>query len=104
MADRGRFWGDDSGGDDDSDDDDGEGGAGGAGGAAGAGAKAGPAAGGADKSKARFVDLESDSESDEEKRVVRTAKDKKWDAMLSIIATLTKHLRANNWVEVEECA
>ena len=36
--------------------------------------------------------------------VVRTAKDKKWDAMLSIIATLTKHLRANNWVEVEECA
>jgi len=99
MADRGRFWGDDDESDDESDGS-GEDGGGGGGGRV-AAAAAAPAAGGA---KARFVDLESDSESDDEKRVVRTAKDKRWDAMLSIIATLNKHLRANNWVEVEDSA
>ncbi len=50
----------------------------------------------------RFVDLESDSESDDEKRVVRTAKDKKWDQLLTIIAAVRNQLRINNWVAIEE--
>jgi len=94
---RGRFWGaEDSDDDDDRSDDDSQD----------AGAAAGAAAGakGAAAGRGRFADLESDSESDDEKRVVRTAKDKKWDAMLSIIASLNKQLRADNWGEVEEGA
>lgn len=94
---RGRFWGaEDSDDDDDRSDDDSQD----------AGAAAGATAGakGAAAGRGRFADLESDSESDDEKRVVRTAKDKKWDAMLSIIASLNKQLRADNWGEVEEGA
>ncbi len=52
----------------------------------------------------RFVDLESDSESDDEKRIVRTAKDKKWDKLLTIIGSVRNQLRINNWVAIEEGA
>ena len=97
SSNRGRFWGADESDDDDDRDENGsiDDGAGGAAGGGRAGVDA--------KSKsARFVDLDSDSDSDDEKRVVRTAKDKKWDAMLSIIASMNKQLHANNWQEVEE--
>ena len=97
SSNRGSFWGADDSDDDDDRDEDGslDDGAGGAAGGGRVGVDA--------KSKAaRFVDLDSDSESDDEKRVVRTAKDKKWDAMLSIIASMNKQLRVNNWQEVED--
>jgi hypothetical protein len=50
----------------------------------------------------RFAELEEESESDDEKRVVRTAKDKKWEAMLSIINNLRNQLRIHDWVRIEE--
>jgi len=54
--------------------------------------------------KGRFaVGVESDSsESEEEKRVVRTSKDKKLDALLVIITGIRNQLRINNWIAIEE--
>lgn len=40
------------------------------------------------------------SESDEEKRVVRSAKDKKWEVLTSIIKAMKNHIKINDWVSI----
>lgn len=49
------------------------------------------------------VGMESDSsESEDEKRVVRTNKDKKLEALLVIITGIRNQLRISNWSSIEE--
>ncbi len=50
----------------------------------------------------RFMAVESESESEDENRVVRSAKDKRWDALLSIIGSIRNHLRISDWVALQE--
>jgi hypothetical protein len=47
----------------------------------------------------RFQLEESDSESEDEGRVVRTEKDKKFEAINTFITAIRNQLRQNNWVE-----
>ncbi len=49
------------------------------------------------------VGIDSDSsESEDEKRIVRTTKDKKLEALLVIITSIRNQLRINNWSAIEE--
>lgn len=52
----------------------------------------------------RFQLEESDSESEDEGRVVRSEKDKKFEAINVIITAIRNQLRQNNWVETQDCA
>ena len=52
----------------------------------------------------RFQLEESDSESEDEGRVVRSEKDKKFEAINSIITAIRNQLRQNNWVETQDGA
>lgn len=53
--------------------------------------------------QSRFAELdEDDSDSDDEDRVVRSEKEKRFDAIQSVIGTLRNHMKINNWVEIEE--
>jgi len=70
-------------------------------GAGGGGARraAGPA-----KVVSRFAADSSDSEESTSGRVVRSEKDKKFDALLTIITAIRNQLRNNNWVEIQDGA
>ena len=58
--------------------------------------------GGGKKAGGRFQ-ADSDSESDDDtQRVVRTEKEKKFDAILTITVAIRNQLRNNNWVEVQD--
>jgi hypothetical protein len=46
--------------------------------------------------------VESESESDEEARVVRTAKEKRWEALLKVIGIIRNHLKISDWVSLQE--
>ena len=46
--------------------------------------------------------VESESESEDEGRVVRSAKDKRWEMLLSIITQLRNRLRIGDWVRAQD--
>jgi translation initiation factor 3 subunit C len=48
--------------------------------------------------------VESESESDDEARVVRTAKEKRWEAMNKAIGEIHNHLKISDWSALQEGA
>ena len=68
--------------------------------AAGGGGKGGKAAARSN----RFQVSESEPESEDEGRVVRSEKEKKFDALLTIVTAIRNQLRTSNWVEVQDGA
>ena len=52
----------------------------------------------------KFAVQDSESESEDEQRVVRTEKEKKFDALLTIVTAIHNQLRNNNWVEIQNGA
>jgi translation initiation factor 3 subunit C len=71
--------------------------------AGGGGAKGKPSAPNARPAN-RFQMEESESESEDEGRVVRSEKDKKFEALLTITTAIRNQLRIANWVEVQDGA
>jgi translation initiation factor 3 subunit C len=63
-----------------------------------------PGAGAKVVAASRFQAVESDSESDEGERVVRSAKDKQFEALGTIVDAIRNQLRIHNWVVLEDGA
>ena len=91
---RGRFWG----GDDSSESEDSSSSSGSEADEAG---RVGPSAKAA---ASRFATVESDSSSEDEGRVARSAKDRTYEGLLSAIKAINNQLKINNWVGVQEGA
>src|SRR5690554_3481556 len=52
-----------------------------------------------DQISSTFLDMES-SDEDQEKRVVRSEKDKRWDELRATIRGLRNHIKINDWVAI----
>lgn len=88
---KGRFWGGD---DTDSDES--------SGGSSSDGSQADNKQAGAPAQKSRFAAAESESESEDEGRIARSAKDRTFEGLQAAIKVIANHLKINNWVGIQE--
>ena len=60
------------------------------------------ATGGASKASAFMKDDDDSDDDDDSKRVVRSARDKKWDNLAQTADSLKNHIKINDWIAVTE--